>query len=1040
MGMHTRSRFRRNTIGIVFISFVLFVTLMSAFRVDADSVNSISYASDNPTQFASGSAVTLNFDVVTYDIFNYKRFHIEIYLIENGSYTLKANKVEIFDVDHGVGYSYRYTYDVGVLSDGEYICSLWSQVNQNPVYFNFTVGSSHTHSYTSSVTKAPTCTATGVRTYTCSCGDSYTETIAATGHTNVTVKGYAATCAATGLTDGVQCSVCKTWITPQTTIAKTTNHTWNAGTVTKAATCKETGVKTYTCTVCKTTKTETIAKTTTHTWNSGTVTKAATCTATGVRTYKCTVCGTTKTETIAATGHTPVTVKGTPATCAASGLSDGVKCSVCGTWITPQTTLAKGSDHAWNSGTVTKAATCTEDGVKTYKCTLCSATKTETIPKTGNHTWNSGTITTKPGCETTGIKTYKCTVCGTTKTETIAAAGHNWSSDIAVAATCTTEGRSAKTYCNVCGKVKDNGSVIPALGHSWDSSKVTKAATCAAEGVRTYTCGRCGATKTETIPKTTDHKWDSGKVTTAATCTTDGVKTTTCSVCGTTKTESIPATGHTFKSDVAKAATCTQPGKSAKTYCSVCGYVKDNGSEIPATGHKWDGGTVTKAATCAQTGVRTYKCTVCGETKTDTLPKNGDHKWDSGKVTTEATCTASGSRTYTCTVCKTTKTEGIPAKGHTAVKDAGKAADCTHEGLTEGSHCSVCGAVIIAQQTLPARGHQAETDPGRAATCTENGLTEGSHCKVCGEVITAQTTIPNLGGHKFDAATGICSVCGLLDPSKCQHKNGTVIKNAAEATCTSDGYTGDKCCKDCGEVLEAGAVIAAKGHVITETPAKEPTCTEPGTTGGKGCSVCGAVFSEARIIPATGHTAVRDVDTQPTCTENGHIGRSHCSVCGAEINSGTDISALGHAFGEDHVCTRCGLRDSKFCEHPAEPILKDVHEPTCTAGGYSGNQFCPDCGKLISFGKSLSPLGHDTVSTEAVEPTCTEPGRTAGSYCSRCGEVFEEAKELPATGHDMILGVYCKKCGHVEVPVIPLAVAGGVLVVIIGLIVVVKRR
>ena len=91
--------------------------------------------------------------------------------------------------------------------------------------------------------------------------------------------------------------------------------------------------------------------------------------------------------------------------------------------------------------------------------------------------------------------------------------------------------------------------------------------------MKTYTCLLCGETKTESIAKLTTHTWDSGKVTKAATCGTAGVKTYTCSVCNTTKTETIPATGnHTYKTTTTKA----KPGANGKTVtkCSVCGTVK----------------------------------------------------------------------------------------------------------------------------------------------------------------------------------------------------------------------------------------------------------------------------------------------------------------------------------------------------------------------------------------------------------------------------------------------------------------------------------
>ena len=144
-------------------------------------------------------------------------------------------------------------------------------------------------------------------------------------------------------------------------------HTWNSGTVTKQATCTAAGVKTYTCTVCKATKTETIAVKE-HTWNNGTVTMAATCGANGIRTYKCSGCNGTFEQEIPATGkHT-------------YDNDCDTTCNVCNDIRTVGV-------HTYNS-VVTAPATCGEDGVMTYTCSICSRSYTETVPATGEHAYD----------------------------------------------------------------------------------------------------------------------------------------------------------------------------------------------------------------------------------------------------------------------------------------------------------------------------------------------------------------------------------------------------------------------------------------------------------------------------------------------------------------------------------------------------------------------------------------------------------------------------------------------------------------------------
>ena len=292
----------------------------------------------------------------------------------------------------------------------------------------------HIHSYTSTVTK-PTCTAQGYTMHICACGDSYKDA-----YTNAL------------------------------------GHQWDSGKVTKQPTCKEAGVKTYTCTVCSSTKTETIAKLTTHTYNAGAVTKQPTCKETGVKTYTCSVCGVTKTETVAKlTTHTYGNW---------TKVNDTTHkhiCTVCG--------KEESTSHSWDGGKVTKQPTCKEEGIKTYTCSFCGGTKTETIAKLTTHTYNAGVVTKQPTCKETGVKTYTCSVCGVTKTETVAKlTTHTYGNWTKV------NDSTHKHTCTVCGK-EETGS------HSWNSGVITKQPTKDAEGVKTYTCSVCNGTKTEAVPK-----------------------------------------------------------------------------------------------------------------------------------------------------------------------------------------------------------------------------------------------------------------------------------------------------------------------------------------------------------------------------------------------------------------------------------------------------------------------------------------------------------------------------------------------------------
>ena len=193
----------------------------------------------------------------------------------------------------------------------------------------------------------------------------------------------------------------------------------------------------------------------------------------------------------------------------------------------------------------TVPATCGEAGRIETICDNCGdVVSTKEIPATGAHTWDNGTVTTEPTETTPGVRTFTCAVCGQTRTETIPATGeHTFVFTKNVAPTCTADGYDLYT-CSGCGATEKRNSK-PALGHKWDSGKVTTEPTETTPGVRTYTCTVCGEVKTEVIPATGahTHKWDAGKVTTEPTATTPGVRTYTCTVCGQTKNEIIPATG-----------------------------------------------------------------------------------------------------------------------------------------------------------------------------------------------------------------------------------------------------------------------------------------------------------------------------------------------------------------------------------------------------------------------------------------------------------------------------------------------------------------
>ena len=206
--------------------------------------------------------------------------------------------------------------------------------------------------------------------------------------------------------------------------------------------------------------------------------------------------------------------------------------------VTSVTAGSKTCQHVWDNGKVTKEPTETETGIKTYTCTLCGETKTETIPKlTHEHSYKA--VVTAPTCTEKGYTTHTC-ACGDSYVDTyVDALGHAWDNGKVTKEPTETE-TGVKTFtCTRCGETKTE--TIPKLTHEHSYKAVVTAPTCTAKGYTTHTCA-CGDSYVDAYTDALGHAWDEGKVTKAATETESGVKTFTCTRCGETKTETIPVT------------------------------------------------------------------------------------------------------------------------------------------------------------------------------------------------------------------------------------------------------------------------------------------------------------------------------------------------------------------------------------------------------------------------------------------------------------------------------------------------------------------
>ena len=628
-------------------------------------------------------------------------------------------------------------------------------------------------------------------------------------------------------------------------------------------------------------------------------------------------------------GHKLTKVDAKDATCAEPGNSAYWICSNCGKFFADEAGKTEIEENSWVISaahtlikTDAKAATCTEVGNSAYwTCSTCGKYFSDEAGKNeiAKDSW-------------------------------VIPAGHNLTKTEAKAATCTEDGNNAYYTCSACGKIfKDaegtqettfKNEILAAIGHMMTKTDA-KAATCTEDGNNAYyTCSACGK-----IFKDAD-----GKTVT------------------TVEAEKIAATGHTMTKTEAKAATCTEDGNNEYYTCSACGKAfKDadgktvttvEAEKIAATGHTMTK-TEAKAATCTEDGnIAYWYCSVCnkyfsdenGTTETtlpDTVVKA--HHTMTKTDAKEPTCTAEGNNAYyTCSVCgkvfkdeagtqpTTVEAETLEKKAHTPVVDAAVAATCEKTGLTEGSHCSVCNEVLVAQKVVDKIPHTLTKTDAKAATCTEDGNNEYYTCSACRKV--------------FKDADG-------------------KIETTVEAE-----------------------KIAAAGHTMTKTDAKDATCTEDGNTAYWYCSVCKKYFADENgtteialddTVVKAHHTMTKTDAKEPTCTAEGNNAYYTCSVCGKVF--------------KDEAGTQPTTVEAETLEKKAHtPVVDAAVAATCEKTGLTEGSHCSVCNEVLVAQKVVDKIPHTVVIDAAVEPTYSSTGLTEGKHCSVCNEVIEKQTVIPA--------------------------------------------
>ena len=685
------------------------------------------------------------------------------------------------------------------------------------------------------------------------CAASEIIIIEKAGHTYGAATTVKPTCTTEGY-DRYECSVCGH--EDRRNEVPAIGHKYEA-TVT-APTCGQGGYTTYTCANgCGDTYiADYTVATNAHTWNSGVETVKATCSAEGLKTYTCTVCGTTRTEIIDKVGHTAVSenVDIAAGDCVTAGSYKVITtCSVCGVKISEQIVATPASGHKLEVTTKTEAPSCTTEGkyIEVHTCTVCNKTIAEIsypIPAAG-HDWDhENAVIVEATCQATGTKTTVCKVCGEKDVEILAKTAHKPGAveTTTVDATCTANGSVVSVIkCTVCGEILTSSSVIiPMTGHTWNTvAESVTPATCKDEGVEVYKCVDCDATKEVILGKVAHTPGKAVETVVEATCTEPGSIETRidCSVCGTNLSQTvvpIEKAEHTLVAgEVIKQPTCTELGEQ-EYICSVCGekVIKP----VAMIAHNYSA-VVTKPD-CLNEGYTTYTC-VCGDSYVADYTAALGHKYTEKKV--EPTCLGTGYSEFTCENCGHTYRDNfVDALGHDLKHIEAKDATCFVDGNIEHWVCQRCGKYYLtatgsgatsAENVVIKAAHTMTHVPANAKTCAADGNVEYWYCSVCGKYYL------DAEGTKETTAEAI------VVKTTCDFKHVP----AKEATCTVDGNIEHWYCatckkyyadKDATQVLTADKVVVKAGHDMKLIAADPGNCFIEGIAEHYECSKCGGLF------------------------------------------------------------------------------------------------------------------------------------------------------------------------------------------------------
>ena len=295
------------------------------------------------------------------------------------------------------------------------------------------------------------------------------------------------------------------------------------------------------------------------------------------------------------------------------------------------------------------------------------------------------------------------------------------------------------------------------------------------------------------------------------------------------------------------------------------------------------GGTVTgkKAGTVTITAKTTNGLTANAQIKVVS-----GHTFGTWTTTKNATCTQVGTKSRKCTVCGKTETQTIAKTGHKSVTDKTISATCTTDGKTEGSHCSVCGAVIKAQTTITATGHKSSgwiTD--KAASIGVKG-SKHKECTVCKKVLeTAE--IPALSRISISKASVTLSTSTYAYDGKAKKPgvtvklNGKTLKNGTDYTVSYSNNT---------KVGTAKVTITGKGNYtgsVSKTFKIKNNFKKATVSGISTKAFTGKNITQSITVKYNGKTLKNGTDYTVSYSNNKKIGTATVKIAGKGSYTGT---------------------------------------------------------------------------------------------------------------------------------------------------------